>query len=377
MPKIASAEVFKLRYGLGGYKLSYGTLTEVYPILLKLVDEDGIEGWGEANPQQPFTDESADDVVEVLKNELLPLILRDQSQDPWYIDGLLDLIRPEKHLLAKGAISIALLDIQGKRKGLPVAELLGTVLRRTIQVSHPLNNGTAEDDIEVIDRKMSEGYVDFMLKMGSPSSSIPDEIKRVETLEARYGKAVRFKADANTGWSREQAAEFLDGVRHSNLAFVEEPISKNDIEGMAQLQRNTSLPLSADESLTGMTSAVRIVEQKAARVFSLKITKNGGPLRAQKLAKLADRNGLACYANSMVEGGITQAASLHLAATTSNLLDIGHSFRSVLRLTGDVTNFDSFIRQGVVHLPTMSGLGIKVDENEVRRAALVSRAIEI
>lgn len=376
MPKITTAEIFKLRYDLGGYKLSYGSLTDMYPVLLKLVDEDGNVGWGEANPQQPFTEENADDVIEMLRNELLPIVLREQSVEPLYIDGLLDPIRPEKHLLAKGAISIALLDIQGKRQGVPVAELLGKVLRRTIQVSHPLNNGTAEDDIAVIDRKLSEGYIDFMLKMGSPSSSVPDEIKRVKTLEARYGNAVRFKADANTGWSREQAAEFLAGVRHSNLAFVEEPVSKGDLEGMAQLQRGTQLLLSADESLTGMASAKEIVERKAARVFSIKITKNGGPLRAQRLAKFADENGLACYANSMGEGGITQAASLHLAVTTPNLLDIGHSFRSVLRLTGDVTNFASYIRQGVVHLPKEPGLGIEVNENEVRHAAIVAHAMK-
>jgi L-alanine-DL-glutamate epimerase-like enolase superfamily enzyme len=71
-------------------------------------------------------------------------------------------------------------------------------------------------------------------------------------------------------------------------------------------------------------------------------------------------------------GGITQAASLHLASTIPNLLNIGHSFRSVLRLTGDCTNFASFIRAGRVSLPAGPGLGIEVNEDSVRRSALES-----
>ncbi|MFV3131246.1 enolase C-terminal domain-like protein [Niveispirillum sp. KHB5.9] len=372
MPRIIKADIFKHRYDLGGYKLSYGTLTDVFPVLLKLTGSDGNVGWGEANPQQPFTEESADDVIRVLKDELLPIVLGEEDPEPAHIDELLDQVQPEKHLLAKGAVSIALLDIKGRRLGTPVANLLGKVIRQSLPVSHPLNNGTAEDDIAVIDAKLKEGYIDFMLKMGSPSAAIPDEIKRVAILDERYGKSVRFKADANTGWTREQAAEFLAGVKDSLLFFVEEPIAKGDIEGMAALQRSTPLLISADESLTGMASAKRIIEQGAAKVFSIKITKNGGPLRAQALANLAKENGILCYANSMGEGGITQAASLHLAATTSNLLDIGHSFRSVLRLTGDVTNFASFIRHGMVYLPDGPGLGIEVDEDKTRQNALAS-----
>lgn len=375
MSPIVKAEIFKLRYRLGGYKLSYGVLDEVFPVLLKLTDCSGGVGWGEANPQQPFTEESADDVIDVLRNELLPIVLREAMPDPAKIDGLLDEVKPEKHLLAKGAISIALLDLKGRRLGLPVAELLGPVLWPSLEVSHPLNNGTADDDIAVVDAKLPEGYIDFMLKMGAPTSEIPSEIARVAKLEQRYGAKVRFKADANTGWTREQAAEFLAGVEASMLAFVEEPIAKGDIAGMAELQRNTKQLISADESLTGMTSAMKIIEMKAAKVFSIKVTKNGGPLRAQALAQLAEKNGILCYANSMAEGGITQAASLHLAATTPNLIKIGHSFRSVLRLTGDVTNFASLIKNGIVRLPTGPGLGIEVDEDAVRQSALESHQL--
>lgn len=375
MSRVVRAEIFKIQYDLGGYKLSYGVLNEVFPVLLMLTDDDGRVGWGEANPQQPFTKEDADDVIAALRDRLLPIVLGETDAAPSRINDRLAQERPEEDLMAKGAINIALMDLEGKRLGVPVAQLLGTVIRRSLAVSHPLNNGTAEDDIGVIDAKLKDGYHHYMLKMGMPSYPVAGEIERVATLQERYGDRITIKVDANTGWSRDQAREFLDGVSDYPI-FVEQPLDKHDIDGMAQLQKSTSLLISADESLTGPASAQEIIDKGAARLFSIKISKNGGILTAQAIAKLAEENGILCYPNSMGEGGITQAASLHLSATLPNLVDAGGSFRSVLRLSGDKTNFHTFIHDGVVDLPTGPGLGIEVDEGKVRAGALASYRVE-
>jgi len=375
MGKIIRAEIFKLKYDLSGYKLSYGTVYEAFPVLLILTDSEGRVGYGEANPERPFTKEDADDVIAALKNRLLPIVLREENVDPSHIEELLGQDEPDEDLMAKGAINIALMDLQGKRLGVPVAELLGKVVRRSLDVSHPLNNGTADDDIRIIDAKLKEGYRHYMLKMGMSAYPIAGEITRVTELQKRYGDSITIKVDANTGWSREQAREFLDGVPDYPI-FVEQPIDKHDIDGMAELQKNTKLLVSADESLTGMASAMEILEKGAARIFSIKVSKNGGILTAQAIAKLAERNGILCYPNSMLEGGITQAASLHLISTLTNLVDAGGSYRSVLRLSGDATNFHTFIRDGVVYLPEGPGLGIEVDEKKVRSTALASYLVE-
>lgn len=115
------------------------------------------------------------------------------------------------------------------------------------------------------------------------TSPIQDEIKRVADLEARYGDALAFIADANQGWNYDQALEFQDGVKGSHLAFVEQPVVRDDISGMASLARATDLPLSVDESLIGLTAAAEIASLGAASIFSIKCSKNGGPLRAQRI----------------------------------------------------------------------------------------------
>ena len=375
MVRIVSAEIFEIETALAkpyGLSKSYGTVTSTRAVLLKLTDADGMVGWGEANPRQPFTAESPSEAADVLEGELLPVVLREACPEPGRVDLLLDRVRAD-HLLAKGAVSMALLDLLGKRLGVSVATLLGGAVCESLPVLWPLSSGSAEDDIRVIDEMAAKGFASFMLKMGT--APVSDEIQRVALLEARYGDRFKFIADANQGWTREEARAFLAGVKDSRLAFVEQPVAKSDIDGMALLAKDTRLPISADESLTGLSEAARIASLGAATVFSIKSSKNGGPLRAQRIAALAQAFGIQCYMNSMLEFGITQAASLQHAVTLPNLIDAGHAFMSTLRLAEDPTDFSSFVRNGTAYLPNSPGLGVQVDEAHVKRLAVANRSV--
>lgn len=372
MVPVVAAEVFEIQAAFATpYKLSktYGTLATTRAVLLKLTDADGVAGWGEANPMQPFTAESPADAAQALRQTLLPSLLGAARPEPGRVDAQLDALLPE-NLCAKGAVSMALLDLLGKRLGVPVATLLGGALRDSLPVLWPLGSGSAEDDMRVIDERAAQGFSSFMLKMGS--GAVRDEVRRVAALEARYGERVALIADANQGWTRDEAREFLCGVAGSRLAFVEQPLAKDDLEGMAAIASASTLPISADESLTGLAEAARIARLGAASVFSIKSSKNGGPLRAQRIAAVAQAFGIRCYMNSMLEFGITQAASLQHAVTVPNLFDAGHAFMSTLRLAEDPTDFSSLVRDGVVHLPHAAGLGVAVDEAHVRRMASAS-----
>jgi muconate cycloisomerase len=368
MARVASAEVFLVEAPfVTPYKLSYGARATSSAVMLKLTDADGYEGWGEANPYQPFTEESPEDALRVLIDVLLPATMAFATPEPGSVDAKLDAL-VDHHLCAKGAISMALLDLLGKRLRVPLSTLLGGALRRSLPVLWPLSNGTSDDDIPVIEERRAQGFATFMLKMGS--APVDDEIRRVHILEARYGDRIRFIADANQGWSRIDSQKFLSGVRDTRLAFLEQPLPKEDLEGMAMLARSTALPISADEPVTGLQDAAQIARLGSAAIFSIKSSKNGGPLRAQRIAAVAKAFGIRCYMNSMLEFGITQAASLQHAVTIENLVDVGHAYMSTLRLAEDPTNFSSFVKDGVVHLPTGHGLGVHVDEAHVRRLAV-------
>ncbi len=370
MAPISSAEVYEIEAGyVNPCEFSHGTVARARAVVIKLTDSDGVFGWGEANPLQPFTAESPADTMRVLIDTLLPTVLESYSPEPGRIDARLDALLPG-HLCAKGAIAMALLDLLGNRLGVSVATLLGGVLRSSLPVMWPLGHGAAKDDFAVIEERAAEGYTTFELQMGI--SPVQDDVDRVAHLEARYGDRFKLIADANQGWSRDQAQEFLSADATSRLAFVEQPLRKNDLEGLSILASSSKRPLSVDESVTGLGQAARFVRLGPGNVFNIKSSKFGGPLRAQRIATVAEAFGLRCFMDSMMEFGITQAASLQHAVTVRNLLSIGHAFNSPLRLAEDPTDFSTLVSKGVVCLPPGPGLGIHVDELHVRRMAVAS-----
>jgi len=73
---VVKVEVFEIEAAFATpYKLSHGTLATTRAVLLKLTDADGVEGWGEANPDRTFSGESSGDEMRALKETLLPAVL--------------------------------------------------------------------------------------------------------------------------------------------------------------------------------------------------------------------------------------------------------------------------------------------------------------
>ena len=116
--------------------------------------------------------------------------------------------------------------------------------------------------------------------------------------------------------------------------------------------------------------AATLVREKAVDAFSLKVSKNGGLSKTKKIGELADAFGIRCLMNSMLEFGITQAASLQVGCTLTNLLDLGHAYGSVLRMSDDVTDFGQNISDGVVTVPRGAGLGVALDESKLKKYTL-------
>ena len=123
------------------------------------------------------------------------------------------------------------------------------------------------------------------------------------------------------------------------LALLEQPVPPEDIDGLAEVRRRTGLLISADESVH-MTQARRLIEKKAADVFSIKVIKHGGIRKAHAIMRYAEAHGILCLMNSNAEEGVTQAASLQLGAAASNLWPFGHAYCPCLPgCTGDISTF--------------------------------------
>lgn len=342
------------------YKLSkaYGTLSQAHAVILKLETDAGLAGWGEADPMNPFTEETPATVMAATRDLMAPHVLGRDPRDLAEIEFGLDRT-VFGHLLARGAVNMALYDILGKIHGLPVHAFLGGVLHRQLPLLGGIGSGSPAEDAEAAEALLEQGYRSVMIKMGA--QPIEREIQRLLHARKRFSGRLEIIVDANQGWDASQSLRFIEAIRDAAPELIEQPVPRWDLPGLRRIRLRAPCPVSVDESLVTVHDAADIIGQEAADVFSIKVSKNGGLDKSRQIAHLGLAFGKRCLMNSMLEFGITQAASLQLGCTLPNLVALGHAYGSVLRMADDFTDFHTNIHHGTVTVPSRRGLGISVD----------------
>jgi muconate cycloisomerase len=284
--------------------------------------------------------------------------------DPRNLNGLhakMDATVPD-WTFAKAPIDVAAHDLLGKALDVPVYQLLGGRLRDRVPMIWPIGGGSPEANAAEATAAVDGGYRSLHIKLGALAPET--DVARVGAIRAAVGPDIPLMLDVNQGWDRTTALRTIPQLVAFNLSMIEQPIKAWDREGMALLQSKFSTPISADESLHSTRDAMDLVRSGGARVFSLKTGKLGGLLRTRQVAAVAEAAGIPCFVNSMIEMGISVAASLHLAATVPNLVDHGHALMSNLRITEDILVEGSFKYDGrdILVPPGGAGLGVEIDE---------------
>jgi muconate cycloisomerase len=265
---------------------------------------------------------------------------------------------------AKSAVEMALHDALGKAAGKPVYELLGGKRRARTPVLWLLGTGSTEGDVEEARQKLAAGFVAYKIKVGIGDPLADAE--RTKRICEVLGKGHLISADANQGYTVDQAIAYVKAVANMPLDFFEQPVRGHDLAGMAKVAAATPIPIGFDEGLHSADDLVRHHEARAARGASLKTIKLGGMRGVYQAAELCESLGmkvnLAC---KVAESGIAAAAMLHLAAAVP-AVDWGVSLTNQY-LAVDVIRAPLAIADGHADVPTGPGLGVEVDEACVRR----------
>lgn len=377
MDRIKKIEIFHLNIPLAKpYVLSkyYGTLYNTEPVVVKITTENGVVGYGETDPMGLFTSETPETCFVVLKKYLAPSLI---GQDPTNINGVhevLDGSIRDMHV-AKTPVDIACYDIFGKICNVPVSKLLGGRIHDSLPIMGSIGGGTPEENAKEAIKLVKElGYHSLMVKIGSDNYKLDAE--RTKSIADAVGNDVALIPDANQGWDITTTLKYLDAVSGLNIDCFEQPIAGNRIDDFAKIKQGTNVKLSADESLLSIENAKLMIKEKSVDVFSIKVSKLGGLLRSEEVVDLAFNFGIDCLFNSMIEEGITQAASFALGVTTKNLYKNGHAYFSPLRLKEDISDYSTYIKDGRINIPDYPGLGIKIDEEKLNYYSIEKVTVE-
>lgn len=345
-------------------------MTHTRSVIVRMRADNGLCGLGESDPLVGFTTEGPESVMETIRHYIAPAVL---GMDPGNIAALhmrMDAAVPGSPF-AKAPIDIAAYDLLGRQLGVPVYQILGGRVRDRVPMIWPIGGGTPAENVAEALEKIAEGYRTLHIKVGALS---PDEdVERLRAVRAAIGDDIFIMVDANQAWDRSAALRTIARLQPLKLSIIEQPVPAWDIESMTLIQARSSTLISADEALSSPHQVVELIRRQAARAFSLKTGKCGGLFRTRQIAAIIEAAGLTCFVNSMIEMGISVAASLHLAASVPNLIAHGHALMSNLRLKQDILMPNSFQYDGRdILIPAhCHGLGVAVDE-----ALLAERTVE-
>jgi L-alanine-DL-glutamate epimerase-like enolase superfamily enzyme len=200
-------------------------------------------------------------------------------------------------------------------RGIPVYQLLGGQIREHVEIAAVLGIGSPQTIAKEAMKEIQHGMKSVKIKVGV---DVDRDIETLRVVRESVGPTARIRADANTGYSIEQALRFLKVAEEYNLEYLEQPLVEDDFEGMNNLRRSSSVPIMADESLYTFENAETLVKYDAVDFFGLKLIKHGGIYQTKRIAKLAEDNGIECVIISPWETQIGVSAAVHLVLSGSN-----------------------------------------------------------
>jgi L-Ala-D/L-Glu epimerase len=303
-----------------------------------LTDDDGVEGWGEAAPNK-YYGESEESVVHAL-GIFAPLL---EGADPMALEDCERAIGAalKGNNSAKSAVSAALHDLVGKRLGLPVHRLWGLTADDC-----PLSSFTiAIADNDVLAQRVREAadYPILKVKLGT------DRDREIVRIVRDAAPDKRLRVDANAAWTPQQAVEMIDFLDEMAVEMLEQPVARDDIDGLRAVREASSIPVFADESCLVSADIPRLVG--AVDGINIKLAKCGSLREALRMIHVARAHGMGVMAGCMIESSLGISAIAQLAP----LLDTA-DFDGAALLSDDPYSGVT-IDNGQIRLTSAPGLG--------------------
>jgi len=335
-------------------------------VLVRVETDEGLTGLGEAPADIGFFGQTLEAIQVAIDDYLGPQLV---GREPFDIEALMDLIDYRENSCAKSGIDLALHDLVAKARGVSVGDLLGGSKRARIPVAIEIAGGSPEDMANECLKYMKMNVRAFKPKIGS----IPEkDAERLRAIREAVGPDVSLRADANRGYSPEEAIELcrLAEKHDVGLELLEQPVGAYDLPGLARVRNAVDILIEADESCFSPHDARAIVRARAADVLNIKIAKAGGLGNAMKIAAIAEEAGLQCVLGTGFGTGVKIAAKLHLAAAIRDFT--GAVEFTELGLHGPLLKGDAdrmlalpLDEDGCMPVPEGVGLGVELDEEQV------------
>lgn len=348
------------------FTTSLGTDTSARNLLVKITTESGIRGFGECSPYMPINGESVDTCAVVGKYFATALTGANTLDIPGCIEKMDRIIYGNSSI--KSAFDIALYDINAQFRVLPLYAFLGGKNEKQITTDYTVSIG--EPDQMAIEAKkiLDQGYPAIKVKLGKHG---PTDVKRIQKIREAVGMEVPLRIDANQGWSLPEAIETLKALSSFDIQHCEEPIPRWQFLDLALVNRESPIPIMADESCSDEHDAERLIRLKACDYFNIKLGKSGGIYKALKMVKMAEEAGIHLQVGAFLESRLAMTAFAHFSLCSNAIQHF--DFDTALMFSEDpVSGGIRYQENGKVEVPDLPGLGAFIDETILKKMEQVA-----
>ncbi|WP_347354508.1 o-succinylbenzoate synthase [Intrasporangium sp.] len=334
------------------FRTSFGTSYDRDTFLVRVVTDEGVEGWSEcgAEPEPLYSSEFLAGAELVLRDHLMPrLVALGDRLAAHLVQPTLAPVTG--HPMAKHVLETAILDAQLRATGLGFADHLGSVRDR---VPAGVSVGIMDEIDELVAAVggyLEQGYVRIKLKI-EPGW----DLEPVRVIRETYGD-IPLQVDANAAYTLLDA-QHLARLDEFDLLLIEQPLPEDDMRGHAELARRIRTPVCLDESITSARDAATAIVLGAAAIINIKPSRVGGYLESRRIHDVAHAHGIPVWCGGMLETGIGRAPNLALAALPGFTLP-GDTSASDRYYRTDLTE-PFVLEDGHVRVPTGPGTGVDV-----------------
>jgi O-succinylbenzoate synthase len=344
------------------FETSFG-VTHARECILISIQSEGLTGWGEcvADRDPGYNYETTGTAWHILKDFIAPRLLGQDIIDA--ADFQVRVAGIRGHHLAKAGVEMALWDLQGKRLGRSLRDLLGG-LRPRVDVGVSVGLQESPDAlVQRVEQYLADGYRRIKIKI-KPGRDVGD----AEAVRKAFPH-IPLQVDANSAYTLE-TCQVLRPLDRLKLLLIEQPLDEDDLWNHHKLQKQFHTPICLDESILSLQHARSALEMEACKIINIKAGRVGGLSQAVLIHDLCRAQGVPVWCGGMLETGVGRAANLALASLPGFSLpgDISASDRYYAR---DITHERFKLDPGsTIDVPSGPGLGITIDAPALKHATL-------
>jgi len=334
------------------FAIATGSVSSACNVLITIRLQDGSVGYGECAPFPPSTGESQGTALAAAQGCVEILVGQDAANWRQLAKAIHSLYYAQTTVCA--GIEMALLDALTRSYGIPLYVFFGGA-SNSVETDLSIPMVTPEHGYTLAQAAVKQGIHSIKIKIGG---DLREDVARVEAIR-EGAPGLGLTLDANQGYTANEALlclEALDG-RDIRPLLMEQPVHKDDYEGLRYVTQHTTVPVAADESASDAASVARLLKMGAVNVVNIKLMK-AGIVEALDIAALCRATHTQLMIGAMMESRLAIAAAAHLAAGLGGFSFIDLDTPMLLAEDPFTGGFEQ--RGGVYDLSSVkSGLGIE------------------